>query len=205
MVGVGDLNHALVELREVFKEAAGVEEQFLFQQQAALLHGATDGRECSLAHSLLVVEQPENLVQIAGIDRLGNPGHAAGLEHTGDFAQGLIHMFHRHVMQRLEHQHDIDTVVVGRNGLGTAVAETHRRQVGNFQIAGILDAIDLQRHDLARSAGFRQQAGLLGPTAAQFENCRCIERQFIEHQSDFVDQVGLVGIGDFHGASIRER
>jgi len=39
VVGVGDADHAPVELVEVFEEAAGVEEELLFQAQAAVGDG----------------------------------------------------------------------------------------------------------------------------------------------------------------------
>ena len=62
MVGVGDLNHPLVELIEIFKEAAGVEKQLLFEAQAASVNGLADGSKGGFTHHFFVMEQAEYFI-----------------------------------------------------------------------------------------------------------------------------------------------
>ena len=147
------------------------------------------------------MKQAENFVQVTGEHRLGYPRQAARLEDAGDFAQGRVHVFHRHVVQGLEHQHDVEAVVGRRDGFGPAAAELHVRQVADLQVALVLDVIDFERDDFLQPAGFGQHAGLFGLAAAQFEHAGAVERQFGEHEPDFIDQRVLGGIGDFHGVA----
>jgi hypothetical protein len=107
------------------------------------------------------------------------------------------------MVQRLEHQHDVDAFVDRRDRLGAAVAEMHVRQVGDLQVAPVLDGVDFERDDFPRAAGFGQQAGLFRLAAAQFEHAGAVERQFVEHEPDFVDQRVLRGVGNFHGVASR--
>ena len=161
------------------------------------MDGAAKRSEGRFAHVLFVVEQFEDFIQFAGIDRFGNPGQAAGFEYPGDFSEGLIHQLDRHMVQGFEHEHDIDTGISGRNGFGAAGSEGHAGQ-GLRQVSGVLDLIDLERQDVCRATTGSQGAGFFRTATAEFEHRRSDERQSGEHQLGFIDQVVCSGVGDLH-------
>jgi hypothetical protein len=136
----------------------------------------------------------------AGVDgiRVAEAVTREMLEHAGDFAQCLVHVLGRHMMQGLEHDHDVEGIVLRRDRLGATLRKADVGQVSHLQVAGVLDGIDLQGQDLRDASRLGQCPGLLRLAAAQFEHAGAVEGQFVEHQFHFVDQRGLRGVGNFH-------
>jgi hypothetical protein len=115
------------------------------------------------AHDLLVVEEAHDLVQIPGKHRLRYPGQSTRFEHAGDFAQCLVHVLGRHMMQRLEHDHDVEGIVLRRDRLGATLRKADVGQVSHLQVAGVLDGIDLQRQDFRDAFRSRPAVGSSPP------------------------------------------
>ena len=95
----GDADDPGLELGEAVELAFGVEEDFVFQGEQLVVDGAFDGGEGVFADDLLVVEDAHHVVEVAGVDGLGDVGDAAGFEYAFDLEQGLVHLVERDVVQ----------------------------------------------------------------------------------------------------------
>jgi hypothetical protein len=146
------------------------------------------GLEGRLAHLALVVDQAEDGVEIAPVDRFAEVGQAAGNQNTVDLAQGRGHQVPGHVVQGLEHEDGVEAGVRGGDGLGTAVTELDARDRRLGQVLVELDAVDLGGQNPRRPEALRQQPGHPACAAAQLQHLP----PFQAHQGG--DQVILVGL-----------
>jgi hypothetical protein len=76
-----------------------------------------------------------------------------------------------------EHQYQVYAVVVERHGFCAAGNEADVRQIGDREIARVLDGVHLQRDDPRGRELFGDGPGELGATAPEFGNAGTRKRQ----------------------------
>src|SRR5690348_17251269 len=120
MLRVGDAEDAIFEMGEVVEAKRRAEKTLGDQLQRTASYAAGNRRESRRAHALFVVKDAHDLVVLAGEYGLRDVGQAARDENAAHLVERGIEKIARDVMQRLEHQHQVDAVVVERQGFSAA-------------------------------------------------------------------------------------
>jgi hypothetical protein len=108
VVGVGGPHHALLELVEISVVHGHVKTALGHLLPGALGQGSVYGGLGCGTHHTLVIEQAHDLVEGAVVHGLGHVQVPAGAQHPRHLAQSLIQQGHRHMMQRFEHQGQVE-------------------------------------------------------------------------------------------------
>ena len=120
-------------------------------------------------HDAFVIEQPDQLVERPGIHRLRNIEVTARPQHAGHLPKGDRHRRLRHVMQRLEHQRQIEACVGLGNRLSAGRDEAQPLH-GPCEVLRVLPFVDFQRGDAAVGVTRQQGAGQLRAAAAELDD-----------------------------------
>ena len=187
-LGVGDLEEAVGEDLPGGVGAGHLKEDLRLQGEETALDRLDQGLKGRLAHLALIVDQAEDGVEIAPVDRFAEVGQAAGDQDAVDLAQGRGHEVPGHMVQGLEHEDGVEAGVRGGDGLGPPVAELDARDRRLGQVLFELDAVDLGGQDPRRPEALRQQPGHPAGAAAQLQQLP----PFQAHQGG--DQLDLAGL-----------
>nr|WP_293725427.1 hypothetical protein [Thiolapillus sp.] len=99
VVGMTGKQDSVFKLGKSAEFGFGLKEYFVFQGEITPAHRILQGVEGRLADFLLVVEQPQYLIELAGIDRFEDIGQPTRAQYSVDFFQRLAHQGDRHMMQ----------------------------------------------------------------------------------------------------------
>jgi len=150
-------------------------------------------------HLALVVEQPRDVVERAGIDGLGHVQVAAGTQHARGLGERAPEQRQGHVVQRLQHQREVEARVRERDRLRTAGDEFEPR-TGVGEVLRVLTRVDLQAGDARVRVTLEQRARQPRRAAAELDDAQAGQRHHrVEHVELVVNEGQGIEFGRRHG------
>ncbi|OIO72086.1 MAG: hypothetical protein AUJ56_02845 [Zetaproteobacteria bacterium CG1_02_49_23] len=203
VLGVGGSEDFVFKLAEVGEAHRCVEEGLAGQSKQTCVDSASGGFEGGTADLFFVVEHFKDVVEISGEDGFGDVGKAAGFQDAVNLLESLVHQSQRNVMQRFEHESDIEAVGRAGDGFGAGHDEFNVGQVADLLMQSVLNGVHFQRQHAATRPAGGDGVGDFGAAAAEFEHVLSIELQeFVPdvafRASSVHVRAGDVRIGNVH-------